>query len=185
MTAAVTRQDPETYLPSADDADGLASVHDFLAAHERAGNDTPAPRYFLAGAKPGDQVEIPADVHRALRQVVDALSRGLAVTVAPRSMMLTTQQAADLLGVTRPTVVKILDSGAIAFERAGTHRRVLLADVLEYRRARRAAQYDALAATSVDLDDDTDEGNLAAVLADLKAARKAVAARRRATATTG
>lgn len=183
MTGPVTRQDPETYLPSSDDAEELASVHDFLAAHEWTGNDAPALRYFLAGAEPGDQVEVPADVHRALRQVVDALSRGLAVTVAPRSITLTTQQAADLLGVTRPTVVKILDTGAIAFERAGTHRRVLLADVLEYRRARRAAQYDALEATSVDLDDDTDEGDLATVLADLKAARKTFAARRRAAAT--
>ncbi|MEN3358901.1 MAG: hypothetical protein V7637_2883 [Mycobacteriales bacterium] len=175
MTATEARRDPETYLPAADAA-GLAEVHDFLAAHEAAGRGAIPPRYFLAGATPGDQVEIPAEVHRVLRKVVDALAHGLAVTVAPQAMTLTTQQAAVLLGVSRPTVVKILDEGRLPYERVGTHRRLLLSDVLAYRERRRAAQYAALEATAVDIDD---EGELDAVLADLRADRHAAAAHRK------
>ena len=135
-----------------------------------------ASRYFLAGATVGDQVEIPEAIHQVLLKVVDALGNGLAVTVAPQATRLTTQQAADLLGITRPTVIKILDAGEIAFERVGTHRRLLLGDVLAYRERRRAAQYEALDASAVDF---ADEPDLEDVLEDLRAVRKASAARRR------
>ena len=139
-----------------------------------------AQRYFLAGAAVGDQVEIPEEIHRVLLKVVDALTHGLAVTVAPQSTTLTTQQAADLLGVTRPTVIKILNEGGMPFDRVGTHRRLLLGDVLSYREQRRAAQYAALEASSIEL---ANEGDLDTVLEDLREARRVTAARRRAAKT--
>ena len=162
----------ETYLPSR--GVELAPVLDFLTAHEAAGRPLPEPKYFLAGARPGDQVELPEEVYLALRKIVDAMQSGLAVSVVPQTTRLTTQQAADLLNVSRPTIVKLLDEGEIPFEKAGTHRRVLLADLLEYRERRRERQYDMLAATR----DAVDEDNIEQTLEDLKAARKAVAARR-------
>lgn len=162
----------ETYLPSG--GDELAPILDFLAAHETTGRATPEPRYFLAGALPGDQVELPEGVYLALRKVVDAMRSGLAVSVVPQTTRLTTQQAADLLNVSRPTIVKLLDEGEIPFEKAGTHRRVLLADLLEYRERRRDRQYDMLAASR----DAVDEENAEQTLKDLKAARKAIAAKR-------
>lgn len=162
----------ETYFPSRDEE--LAPVLDFLAAHEVAGRPAPDPRYFLAGSKPGDQVELPEQAYLALRKIVDAMQSGLAVSVVPQSTRLTTQQAADLLNVSRPTVVKLLDAGEILFEKAGTHRRVRLADLMEYRERHRARQYDMLAATRTDIG----EGTLEQTLAELKATRKAVAARR-------
>jgi excisionase family DNA binding protein len=162
----------ETYLPSR--GDELAPVLDFLTAHEAAGRTLPEPRYFLAGALPGDQVELPEEVYLALRKIVDAMQSGLAVSVVPQTTRLTTQQAADLLNVSRPTIVKLLDEGEIPFEKAGTHRRVLLADLLDYRERRRERQYDMLAATR----DAVGEDNIEQTLEDLKAARKAVAARR-------
>jgi excisionase family DNA binding protein len=180
MTATVVRE-PETYLPNAGEAAGLAHVFDFLAAHEAADKGQVTARYLLVGAKSGDQVEIPQEVHRVLRKVVDALSHGLAVTVAPTSTTLTTQQAADLLGITRPTVIKILDQAGIPFTRIGTHRRLLLSDVLAYRERRRAQQYAALEATAVDVDDEDD---LDTVLAELREARRVTAERRRTTAHT-
>ena len=66
------------------------------------------PRYFLSGADSGDQVDVPAEVHQVLHQVVEAMQQGLAVTVVPQTMVLTTQQAADLLGASRPTLIKLL-----------------------------------------------------------------------------
>lgn len=171
MSGTALRQ--ETYLP---DAGGrVARIHDFLEAHERAGRTTPEPRYFLAGAVPGDQVELPEEIYRVIRQVVEALQQGLAVTVAPLTLTLTTQQAADLLGISRPTVIKLLDEGKIPFERTGTHRRIRLHDLLEYRDQRRAEQYAFLEATGVGLD----EEDLETALERLREARRAVAARRK------
>ena len=111
-----------------------------------------------------------------LHQVVEAMQQGLAVTVVPQTMVLTTQQAADLLGVSRPTLIKLLDSDQIPYERIGTHRRIQLRDLLTYREQRRAAQYAALEATSAPIDDEEDA---ATVLADLREARKVIAQRRR------
>lgn len=173
MSAVELRQ--ETYLPEPDRR-GLAQAHDFLVAHGAAGKGEIAPRYLLAGSEPGDQVEIPASVYNVLRQVIEAMNQGLAVTVVPQSQTLTTQQAAELLGVSRPTLIKLLETGRIPFERVGTHRRVLLRDALAYREQRRAEQYKALEATSVDIDDG---GDIREVLASLREARRQVAAQRR------
>ncbi|MHA4848050.1 helix-turn-helix domain-containing protein [Rhodococcus sp. MSC1_016] len=90
--------------------------------------------------------------------------------------MLTTQQAADLLGVSRPTVRRLIDVGDLPAEKVGTWHRLLLRDVLEYQQQRRSRQYEALAQTAVEIDDEDDP---AMVAEQLKIARKAVAERRR------
>ena len=81
----------------------------------------------------GEHMVLPPEVFAVLRDVVQAMAHGQAVTIVPVHQRLTTQEAADLLGISRPTVVKLLESGEIAFERPGHHRRVRLADVLAYR----------------------------------------------------
>lgn len=172
MVSASLRE--ETYLPAA--AGGVAQIYDFLTAHERAGRQPPEPQYFLAGATADDRVEVPAEVYRMLRHVVEALQQGLAVTIAPHTTTLTTQQAAELLGVSRPTVIKLLDKGDVPFERVGTHRRILLRDLLAYRERRRTEQYAALAETAVDV---TDEEDLETALGQLREVRRAVARRRK------
>ena len=174
MSAAPLEQ--RTYLPPSPEDDRLAKVHDFLAHHEER-RGAPFPQYVLSGPEPHDRVELPAEVHRALVQVVEALRSGRAVTVAPHSLSLTTQQAADLLNVSRPTVVKLLEQGTIPHDRVGHRRKVLLRDVLDYRDRRRADQYAALEATSSEIDD---QAPAADVLAELKSIRQEVAARRRA-----
>ncbi|MBO0883408.1 MAG: helix-turn-helix domain-containing protein [Mycobacterium sp.] len=166
----------ETYLPEPEQADRLAVVRDFLAAHERRHGGTPAKRYLLVGTKAGDQVEIPQELYRVLRQAVEALTEGYAVTLVPRSLTVTTQQAADFLGISRPTLIKLLDEGKIPYERLNAHRRLRLADVRDYRERRRAEQYEALMATSVDIEEEDDEQEM---LARLAAARKTIAAQRR------
>lgn len=164
----------ETY-EARDDA-AIAKVHDFFEAHAVAGRERPEPRYLLAGATPGDQVELPEEVYRVLRQVVEAMQRGMSVTVSPQSRTLTTQQAAGLLNVSRPTVIKILDEGLLPHERVGTHRRIRLDDLLAYREQRRREQYAALDAMALGADD---ESSIDEVLTDLAVARRVTAARRR------
>ncbi len=80
----------------------------------------------------GERVLLPAEVAQVLALVVAAMARGQAVTVSPHNQTLTTQEAADLLGVSRPTVVRILDQGLIPYRQPGRHRRILLRDVLTY-----------------------------------------------------
>jgi len=172
-TAQLTEQ---TYLP--EQVENLERFHDFLASHV-APNHASTARYMLTGPKAHDQVEVPAEMHRVLLQVVEALLAGKAVTVAPRSMTLTTQQAADLLNISRPTVVKLIEDGEIPCERPGHRRQLRLSDVLEYRERRRQQQYETLFSSEVPVDEDDDPQ---AVLEALKEARHAVAAKRRARA---
>jgi excisionase family DNA binding protein len=80
----------------------------------------------------GTEFELPAEAYRVLHDVLAAMSKGLAITLVPRHTMLTTQEAADLLGISRPTVVKLITEGEIAHEQRGRHRRLLLTDVLAY-----------------------------------------------------
>lgn len=87
---------------------------------------------------------LPPELRDLLAEVVRAMRRGQAVSFAPLSQQLTTQQAADLLGVSRPTLVKILEAGRIPYDQPGRHRRIRLTDVLTYQAARRAEQREAL-----------------------------------------
>jgi excisionase family DNA binding protein len=110
MDAAELKQ--ETYLPESDTGE-VAKVHDFLVAHETAARGEISPHFLLAAPGSGKQVEIPASVFGVLRQLIEAMSRGLAVTVVPKTQTVTTQQAAELLGVSRPTLIRILERGQI------------------------------------------------------------------------
>jgi len=92
----------------------------------------------------GERIELPAEVFTVLREVVLAMAEGEAVTVAPHHQTLTTQEAADLLGVSRPTLVRLLEQGKIPYEQPGPYRRVLLRDFLAYQDHRRGEREAAL-----------------------------------------
>jgi excisionase family DNA binding protein len=91
----------------------------------------------------GEQAPLPEEVYRVLVEVVQAMREGEAVTLVPRTQRLTTQEAADFLGVSRPTLVKLLEEGKIPYEQPGRHRRIMFTDLLAYqerlREERRAA----------------------------------------------
>jgi excisionase family DNA binding protein len=72
--------------------------------------------------------------------VVDAVAAGAAVTVGALPDELTTTAAAELLGVSRPTLMKLIGSGEVAAHKVGTHTRLRTADVVAFRRARLARQ---------------------------------------------
>ena len=128
-----------------------------LPAHDSALLD--AAEGLLAGAEQvslsagGRSVPLPPELRQLLSEVVHTMRRGQAITLAPLGQQLTTQQAADLLGVSRPTLIKLLDAGRIPYDTPGRHRRLRLSDVLAYQQARRAEQRDALRQLAQDAED--------------------------------
>jgi excisionase family DNA binding protein len=71
---------------------------------------------------------------------------GRAITVAPVNLTVTTQEAADFLGISRPSVVKLLNESRIPYERpaAGRHRRIRLSDLVDYQKRQRVEQSESL-----------------------------------------
>lgn len=118
-----------------EDLDQLLALARFVENHTEPG--------LLLGPD-GEQVPLPAEVYRALRQVVEVMRQGKATLVAPQGMLLTTQEAADFIGVSRPTLVKLLETGAIPFDKPNRHRRVRLQDLIDFQARRRAQQRSAL-----------------------------------------
>lgn len=136
--------DIATLVPEPTDAELAASVLRGLDAALDA--DTPV-RLNL-GERGGD-VEVPRSVLAALARVLDSFAHGEEVTLVPAHAELTTQQAADAMGVSRPYLIGLLDAGQIAYRTVGTHRRVQAASLIQYLReddARRTAAANELAA---------------------------------------
>lgn len=139
-----------TYVPDADQGAVIAS---FVRVLDEAGMRTSAGRPALVAAN-GERLELPDSMYEVLRQVADALSSGMGVTVAPLSALLTTQEAADYLGISRPTLVRILERGEIPMEKPGRHRLVRLEDLVGYQDRMREQRRAALGQMVADAEDD-------------------------------
>ena len=93
---------------------------------------------------PEEPVVLPAAAVRLLGALLTELAKGNAVTLMPHHAELTTQEAADLLNVSRPFLVNLLESGQLPHHKVGTHRRVRFADLMIYKRRRDAESEAAL-----------------------------------------
>lgn len=87
----------------------------------------------------GQQIPLPIEAYDILRSVVKAMERGASIHVEPVDRQLTTQQAANLLGISRSTLVRLLDDHELPYEQLGDsrHRRLRQGDVLAYRERKR------------------------------------------------
>ena len=92
----------------------------------------------------GGSAPVPATALALIRQIVHQLAHDHVVTIVPSLRNLSTQQAADILNVSRPYLVQLLERGEIPFWKAGTHRRVKFDDLMAYKHRRDQEQRDAL-----------------------------------------
>lgn len=101
-----------------------------------------------------ETVSLPASATRLLLDILTQMAQGNAVTLVPIHAELTTQQAANLLNVSRPYLIGLLERGKIAYHLVGTHRRIRAEDLFAYRDKQRAqadAALDEMVAISQDL----------------------------------
>ena len=84
----------------------------------------------------GEEIQIPESVCNILRQAVQAMASDEAVSIVRYNRELTTQQAADILNVSRPFLVKLLDEGAIPYIKVGSDRRIRFKDLIIYQEQR-------------------------------------------------
>ncbi len=123
-------------------------------------------RTFLANAKPakplqfvgpdGVTEDIPIEIYAVLREVFQHLKDGQAISLIPDDTQLTTQQAAEILNISRPYLYRMLDADEIPFIQVGTHRKLRLADVEVLRERRRNESRKALNAIA-ELNEDCDD----------------------------
>jgi excisionase family DNA binding protein len=93
---------------------------------------------------PEETLKLPVPAVRLLLRILEEMARGNAVTLIPLHAELTTQEAADMLNISRPTLIQFLDEKKIKFRRIGTHRRIPFEAVMEYKRKMRAERQKAI-----------------------------------------
>lgn len=88
------------------------------------------------GHMDGEDLMLPRQAIDLLRTMLAEMAQGNGITVLPVRAQLTTQEAANLLNLSRPFLVKLLENNVLPFTKVGSHRRIALADLLEYKRKR-------------------------------------------------
>lgn len=133
---------PDTFVPSQEESQ-LATESVRLLARLTP-EEKGSLRLRVDSAKGEELIPIPETAVRMLRQILINMARGNIVTLIPMHCELTTQQAADLLNVSRPYVVQLVESGQLPFHKVGTHRRILYSDLMAYKQRTDEASRKAL-----------------------------------------
>jgi excisionase family DNA binding protein len=146
---------PETVTPTPDDTqlaqESSRRLTRFLAAKGRK----PLRVRIAPDDEPEETIAIPLSAFRLLNDILTEMAKGNAVTLIPVNAELTTQQAADLLNVSRPFLVEQLEKGVIPYRKVGTHRRIQFNELMAYKHTmdrNRLKALDELSAQAQELD---------------------------------
>jgi excisionase family DNA binding protein len=133
----------ETKLPSEAEALVAKETSRVLASRVRRANSLKL--RIIDHTKSREIVELPAAAARLLVRILEEMARGNTVTLIPVQAELTTQEAADMLNISRPSLIQLLDEGKIEYRRVGTHRRVRFESLIGYKRHADTARRKVLA----------------------------------------
>lgn len=126
MTLFAHRQLP----PTTREAAAARASRDRLTAHLR--DESPLV-VKVEGVEPNETIELPSAAVSLLIDILDAMAAGRSVTLVPDEQELSTFEAAELLHVSRPFLIKLLEEGAIPHRKVGKHRRIRAEDVMAYK----------------------------------------------------
>lgn len=130
------------HLPSESVQESAGKLRDLLTAQIEGDSDV---ELTVVDEEDGEQhLVLDPALSRLLVQLLGHLQKGDGVTFVPISKQLTTQQAADILNVSRPFLIKLLERGEIAFDKVGRHRRIRAQDLFAYKREREAERAAAM-----------------------------------------
>jgi excisionase family DNA binding protein len=130
--------------------DALVRVKDYLKHHP----GRPDEPVLLTVQEDAERLALPRSAVELMARILAHMAAGQGVSVVPLDAELTTQQAADMLNVSRPFLVGLLDAGEIEYRRVGTHRRIKASSLIDYQRrddARRRGAADELTSLSQEL----------------------------------
>ena len=140
-------------LPRTQDIEAATTAQRELAAYLATGFETKLVQLVDSNDR-SHPIRLPMAALQLLNEILSELADGNAVKVVPVHAELTTQEAADLLNVSRPYLVTLMETGKIAFHKTGKHRRIRFDDLMSYKQARdenSRLALDALAAEAQEL----------------------------------
>jgi len=129
----------ETFVPTDEETERAKNFSRILAKEF-----APAESVTIQRDDGDESIEIPRQVFNVLMRVLAVMSEGKAFSLVPMDKELTTQQAADILNVSRPYLNKILDLGEIAHRKVGRNRRIKFSDLMEYKKSQEQKSKSAL-----------------------------------------
>ncbi len=132
----------EPVLPSAEEALMAKEVSRQLAGSARTNKPLPMQ---ISAKKKSEEILLPASAVQLLMRILNEMAQGNAITIFPQHAELTTQQAADVLSVSRPFLVKLVEQRKLPCKKVGRHRRIRFEDLMECKRKMELDREKALA----------------------------------------